>query len=363
VNIALTEPVSSAGRSCAFSPKSAMKRQTQSMQRAFLVLVSAIALLLAGCGPMRDFGSSASPDLSAEWKTLLDELRVFERTLGFRETRNFARLTDERDDYAYCGQAPKLVLPYSYEDPAIRWLEQIDAQQCSEVASDHDWYFGSVEVWGEIGTPVTPSMISGDLDRFVYLVIHEDCHDQFELPYGIEEPLCNIITYRAMAQFAASKYGWHTKENRALRNYVAMQSRETRTTVAHYRELEALYARYQRRELTADALMHARSVVLAKLERALDLQAGDMNNIILASQMTYSRHYARLESVVDRIGPDLGRVVDFFRAVDAVRPKPEQLMQRLSIGERKSLQFVRANEEAVILTIERTARGRTAELR
>ncbi|MGH8636091.1 MAG: hypothetical protein ACREUZ_03050, partial [Burkholderiales bacterium] len=267
------------------------------------------------------------------------------------------------DAYAYCGQASKRVLPYSYEDPAIQWLEQIDAEQCRDVGSDNDWYFGSVEVWGEIGTPVTSSMIAGELDRFVYLVIHEDCHDQFQLPYGIEEPLCNIITYRAMAQFAAQKYGWYTRENRALRNYAVMQSRETRATVAHYREVERLYTRFHRNELPLEELMRARGVVFARLERALDLPAGEMNNISLANLMTYSRHYSRLEGAVDRIGPDLARVMAFFRAVDAAKPEPEALMRRLSTSDRKSLEFVRANEEAVIRTIEQAGRRRTAELR
>jgi hypothetical protein len=325
-------------------------------------LASVALLLVAGCGPMRDLASPTVPDMSAEWKTLLDELRAFERTIGFTETRNFVRFSDERDAYEYCGQASKRVLPYSYEDPAIQWFEQIDAEQCRDVGSDRDWYFGSVEVWGEIGTPVTSSMISVEMDRFVYLVIHEDCHDQFQLPYGIEEPLCDIITHRAMAQFAARNYGWYTRENRALRNYAVLQSRETRTTVAHYRELERLYTRFYRNELPLEDLLQARSIVFAKLERALDLPAGEMNNISLANRMTYSRHYGRLESAVDRIGPDLEAVMAFFRAVDAAKPDPEALMRRLSTDDRKSLAFVRGNEEAVIRIIEQAGRRRTAQL-
>jgi hypothetical protein len=360
---ATSRAVSSTAGPAALAPDMALKRIRRALSAAGTALMCAALLLLAGCGPMRDFASPAAPDLSAEWKALLDELRAFERTLGFRETRNFAQLTDERESYVYCGQASNRTLPYSYEDPAIRWLEQIDAEQCRDAGPDHDWYFGSVEVWGEIGTPVTPAMISGELDRFVYLVIHEDCHDQFQLPYGIEEPLCNIITYRAMAQFAAQKYRWYTPENRALRNYAVMQSRETRTTVAHYREVEALYAGFHRRELSLDDLMLARGTVFGKLERALDLPPGEMNNISLASHMTYSRHYGRLEGVVERLGPDLAQVVSYFRAIDAAKPTPQELMRKLSTSDRKSLEFVRANEEAVIRTIERAGRQRTAELR
>jgi hypothetical protein len=38
-------------------------------------------------------------------------------------------------------------------------------------------------------------------------------------------------------------------------------------------------------------------------------------------------------------------------------------MRKLSTSDRKSLEFVRANEDAVIRTIERAGRQRTAELR
>ena len=325
----------------------------------FAGVLAGLLLLAAGCGPLRDL-EPAPVDLSEQWKPLLDELRAFERTLGFRETRNFARLTDEHESYAYCGWSSRHVLPYSYEDPAIRWLESPDYEQCRAAAPDHDWHFGTVEAWGEIGTPVTPAMLAGGVDRFVYLVIHEDCHDQFSLPYGIEEALCNLITYRAMTQFATQKYRWYTRENRAIRSYGRVEARQTRTTVAHYREVEALYERYRRQELTFDELLRARDAVYRRLERALGLPEGEINNVSLASLMTYSRHYGALEAVLDRFGPDLARAVEFFRAVDAAKPTPESLMRALGTDDEKSLAVVRAKEEAVLDTIRRQLRTRTA---
>jgi hypothetical protein len=325
--------------------------------------VLALAVLAAGCSQWRDLGSGAQPQLPAQWQQLLDELRAYERELGFKETRNFARLSDEHADYAFCGWASKHVLPYSYEDPAIRWFEEINAEQCREAGPDDDWHFGSVEVYGEIGTPVTPAMLAGSLDRFMYLVLHEDCHDQFELPYGIEEPLCNLIAYRAMTTFAKRKYGWYTAENRAIRSYARMQSRETRITVAHYQQLEALYERYHRRELPLEALLTARSALYTKLERALDFPPGEINNISLASYMTYSRHYGYLEGVLDRLGPDLARTVEFFRAVDARKPPRSAIVQRLQQKDEKSVEVVRAYEQATLETIGRSLGLRTAAVR
>ncbi len=325
--------------------------QSARMRRGWRTLLGAAALLAAACSPLPDVATPPA-GLSSEWRDLLGELRAFERTLGFRETDNFARVSLERQAYDYCGWTSKHALPYSYEDPAIRWLEPADLERCREAGPDNDWDFGSVEVWGEIGTPITPAMIAADLDRFVYLVIHEDCHDQFQLPYGIEEPLCNVLTYRAMAQFAAQKYAWFSRENRSLRHYGLMQRRQTRATVVNYRELERLYARYRRGELTLEALLAARASLFGRLERALEMGSGEMNNIGLARHMTYSRHYDYLEGVVRRLGPDLARVVGFFREVDAAMPTPEALLQRLGIRSRTSVEFVRAYEQAAIEAIE-----------
>jgi hypothetical protein len=309
------------------------------------------AITVVGCVQLRDFTAPPPPGVSAEWKELLGDLQAFERRIGFRETKNFASVTGERETYPFCGQASRFYLPYSYEDPAIRWTDAVTEQACLQAESESDVYFGTVEAMAEIGTPVTPSMISSKLDRFVYLVIHEDCHEQFQLPYGIEEALCNVITYRAMAIFASEKFRWYSRENRSIRNYSAVQTKLTRTTITHYERVEALYARYHRKEITPDALLGEREAMFAKAEQALDLSKGEMNNIILATSMTYSRHYPYLESVFDALGGDLPRTVEFFRQVDQRKPSPAEIMKRNRIKDQKSVEFVRGYESAVIETI------------
>src|SRR5690606_27146866 len=98
-------------------------------------------------------------------------------------------------------------------------------------ANGGDFFFGWVEAVGEAGTPVTPAMITSQLDRFLYLVIHEDCHDQFDLPYGVEEALCNLITYRAMSEFAQEAFGAEGFEDRAIRRYAGRERDRTHATI------------------------------------------------------------------------------------------------------------------------------------
>ena len=267
-----------------------------------------VALAVAGC----ELLSPSAPGVTEEWAGLLTEIRAFERQLGFSATGNFNVLAKEQHESPFCGHASRLVLPYSYEDPAISWLDAATEQECRERGRDADVYFGTVEAWGESASPVTSAMLAGKLDRFIYLVIHEDCHDQFDLPYGIEEALCNVITYKAMAAFTTEKYGQLAREHRAVQRYADTQSAITRATITYYERLASLYARYDAREISPEALLRERAAIFQSAEKPLAWPAGDYSNVRLANHMTYSRHFPLLESVLEALGRDTARTVAFF---------------------------------------------------
>jgi len=194
-------------------------------------------------------------------------------------------------------------------------------------------------------------MITSKLDRFIYLVIHEDCHDQFDLPYGIEEALCDLITHKGMAAFTEEKYGSYAREDRAIRRYAETQSRRARTTIAYYERLATLYARYERKEIQSDRLLRERAAIFKNAQKSLAWTKGELNNVGIANDMTYSRHYPFLESAFDTLGRDLARTVAFFRHVDKIKPSSAAVMQRHRIAEASSVEYVRAYEAAVVETI------------
>lgn len=318
--------------------------------RSALLAMSMLAA--TGCAQLDGAHVPDAPDapfVSGEWAQLLKEVRVYERRIGFVDTDNFADLTQDFEAFELCGVASRLVLPYSYEDPAITWTEPESKKECRAHNEDADVYFGMVEVKGEIDTPVTPAMIATKLDRFLYLVIHEDCHDQFELPYGIEEALCDLITYKGIAEFTLGKFGASSNEHKAIQRYADAQSKITRATVEYYAQLETLYGRYARKEITADALLQDRAAIFRAAEVLLALDKGELNNVSIANDMTYSRHYPFLESCFDALGHDLPRTITFFRHVDKIKPEPGSIMKQLRI-KKDSVDFVRAYEAAVVET-------------
>ena len=319
-----------------------------------LAIAALFVALLAGCARFQEIFAPSAPGVRGEWAALLEDIRAFERRIGFRETDNFVDFSADEGEFPFCGYASRFYLPYSYEDPAIRWLESVTEEECRKLGGDSDIYFGAVEAWGESGTPVTPSMITNKLDRFLYLVIHEDCHDQFDLPYGIEEALCDVITYKAMAVFTEERFGSYARENSAIRRYANAQSRLARATIAFYEQLAGLYSRHERGEISSDALLQERAAIFDKAERPLGWARGELNNVGIATDMTYCRHYPFLERVFEALGGDPARTVAFFRHVDSIKPSRAAVMKQHGIASEQNVQFIRAYEAAVTEAI-RTA--------
>jgi len=309
-----------------------------------VVSVACVQVKRAGEGPPR-------PRSYAEVAALIDTLRVFEARIGYRETKNFRRLAEDRPSFPFCGNAPRLYLPYSYEDPAIKWYDVATEEQCRSLEEGTDVYFGQSEALGEIDTPVTPAMLAASLPRLIYVVLHEDCHDQFDLPYGIEEALCNVIGYHALPIFAAEQYGRLRAEYYATDRYASVASAEAQTTIRFYDEVAALYARHAKLATRPErVVLDERNRIFRRAGRALGWGDDAVNNVLLANAMTYSRHYPFIEEVFASLDNDVARTVAFFREVEHARPTPDEVMRRQALSSRESVDYLRAYEGAVVET-------------
>ena len=170
--------------------------------------------------------------------------------------------------------------------------------------------------------------------------------------YGVEEALCNLLGYKGMSAFTAQKYGAKAREDRAIRRYAEKQSELTRAVVGYYQQVEQLYARHTRNEIAAEAVLMQRARIFGSAERTFGWRRNAMNNVGLANEMTYSRHYPLLERVYEALEGDLAKTVAFFKRVDTLKPTAAAVMKQHRISDGKSAQFVRAYEAAVVQTIE-----------
>ena len=122
-----------------------------------------VALLLAlaavgGCTFLQDAATRLpGPRLYEKGAVLIDGIREFERRIGFRDTNNFLDVDHETESFPFCGIVSNQMLPYSYQDPAIRWIAIPSEDDCRRLAGPGaDAFFDQTEAMGEAGTPVTP---------------------------------------------------------------------------------------------------------------------------------------------------------------------------------------------------------------
>jgi hypothetical protein len=136
-----------------------------------------------------------------------------------------------------------------------------------------------------------------------------------------------------------------------MRRYAQRESGRTRQAKAFYEQLEGLYVRHYRKELSARALLDERARLFGRAEKALAWERGSLNNVGIANDMTYSRHFPYLEQVFDALGRDLARTVEFFRKVDAAKPARISIVKRLGLKNDRNVEFVRGYEAAVLEVI------------
>lgn len=309
---------------------------------------------LAGCAPPPTSESVAEqPVAERDWRALLADLRAFERRIGFSATANFLAYSEARASYPFCGRVSRFYLPYSYLDPAIQWLDAVGEAECRAVDPHTDVIFGESEAVGESAAPLTPAMLAAPLDRFVYLVIHEDCHDQFKYPFGIEEALCNVIAFNAMEAFAQERFGEGTAETAALRRFVQEGRERAQAIVSVYDSLAALFARHSAARMSSAAFLRERAERLRAAEEALGWVEGALNNVSLANFMTYSRHSAPLERIHTALGGDLAETVAFFRRVDAAKPAAADVVTAHRLTDARSADVLRLHENAILAAARR----------
>lgn len=288
----------------------------------------------------------SAPRAQTEWASLLADVRAYQQRIGFAPTLNFRRADAAIHAYALCGHGSPHYLPYSYEDPAIRWLDVKTEEECRAGAENRDVTFAPTEALAGLGTPVTGKMLVAPLARFLYLVIHEDCHEQFALPGGIEEALCNALAYEGMAEFARERYNDWPVEYRAISEFVSSGTARAEFTVALYEELSAVYARREGGLISEEALLQERGEVFRRAEQRLGRAPGTLNNVWLATVITYSRHYRLMQRVIAAFDGDLAQAVAYFRRLDS-------FAARLGCGGRKDVVFVRAYERTIVAAMER----------
>jgi hypothetical protein len=157
---------------------------------------------------------------------IIRQIKRFEKSIGFRPTKNF--LSYEPSDpkgSKECFYAvyftPKTVLPYSYDDLRMRrrWsgAKPIDISKIDSKKYDIYSYQPEAVARRTGGTLIRDNLIKSSLSRLIYLIIHEDWHNNNSLPIYIDESAAEWISHIGALEFAYQHFPnsyWLHKELR-----------------------------------------------------------------------------------------------------------------------------------------------------
>ncbi len=315
------------------------RKRTIGKQRSLLLtFIILITLIAPGCQP------SDTPTVEQKME-LVEEIKDFEKKLGFSSTENFKTYADETEAYPYYFYTSVTELPYSLGDPRLQFGSGTPDSAMVD-SRKYDIYFYDIPVIAGIGTPVTKSLIRGPVSTFIRLIFHEDWHEQIDLPLGIEEPSGEVISYLAAIQFAKENLGEDSAVHFYLRLYFSNRFREGRIYEKYYNQLSALYDRFHNGQISEVATLDVKAELFASLGDELHYVWGDkpdqLNNAFVAYQMTYIRHIATMYQVYSVNDFDLAKTVAIFQAMPKQGDSFDSLDKIMDI-EKQVIDFLKKN--------------------
>jgi hypothetical protein len=134
-------------------------------------------------------------------RELIDGIKDYESTLGFKKTRNFDRDSATLNAYYRCYYTEPLQLPQSYDKLKLR---EGAASGCSIDPRKYDVFFYNVEAIGSGRTPLTITLARETPERILMVVPHEDFHMRKDLPSAVAEAAATLIGFLTAADFCAA---------------------------------------------------------------------------------------------------------------------------------------------------------------
>ena len=300
------------------------------MRKALLALFVVLLIIIPGCQLFRPY--SGLTDEQIYKLQLVEEIKAFEKKLGFDETDNFRTYSDETEGYDYFFYTPNTALPYSLDDPLL---------QCSTGRPEnfdlegYDVFFYSIQAIAGVKTPVTRSLLRAPLPRFIHIIFHEDWHEQMDSPLGIEEPCAEVVSYTAAMLFAEEKFGRDSAIYKTLNDEFNNKLKESKLYKQYYEELNVLYSLFHSGKISEAKTLSRKAEWLESMGNDLKdiwrAKPHQLNNAFVAFQMTYFRHFPLMHQVFSATNFDLSKTMAIFRSVSNQGAKFENVEELKSL--------------------------------
>jgi hypothetical protein len=273
---------------------------------------AALLILIAGataCGLKKTPASTPFAN-----QHIVEEMKDFQKALGFEDTKNFARIAERPTAIYRCYFTGKLELPDSYQQ--LRFA-QGDVSGCAIDEQKYDVFFYPAEAIASGSMPVTPALAEASLARLLVVVPHEDFHNQRELrkaPPEVAEAAATLVGFVTASEFAKEKYGPRSPLSQRLEGEARVFLKKARIVNLYYDNLSALYRSFRERNVTRTQALAEKQRLFAELQQqcaavvpepvSFNKCPAAMNNAGLAFDRTYTREYPRVFEVHHALGED-----------------------------------------------------------
>ena len=290
--------------------------------RRLIAFVVAVALLSGACSAATSEG--LWPEEYAEREALLDRAKAFEESIGYEATRNFLSFTDETETYYVCYYTGVFELVASADE--LDWDSEATASGCSVNDTMHDTHFYPREAaaFPHSDTLTTRSLLETSTERFLYVVFHEDLHEQI---WGITSMRLNaaateIVSLVAAAAFAQNMLGDDSAVAKNLKADIHSFYKIAQLEAEYADRLRALYSSPGDDSDRTRAMMTEKEEVFAELRAKCEVIGfrststagcgGYNNNAGLAMRLTYSTYYPLAYDLYVAQGEDIKTTIAYL---------------------------------------------------
>jgi Putative aminopeptidase len=292
--------------------------------------VGVLALLIAsGCGVRAPAALSPAAPAAASARQVIENLKAYERRVGFAPTGNFAA-SSAAPFPGRCYYTGRLELPASYRRLGV--LPAVGGR-CDLDESKYDVFAYDLEVAATGQSPITPALAGDALERLLMVVPHEDFHNQPEMKAASEETAeaaATLVGFVVAAGFAREQYGAESAVAQHLDAEARLFSEKAAIVNDYYDRLDDLYASYRAGATSReDALARKDDRFRELMQACMAIEPAPVsfnrcpavaNNAGLAFDRTYTREYPALVALGAQFGGSVEATVTGFRRLFAREP-------------------------------------------
>lgn len=262
--------------------------------------LTALAILALWAAPVCA-GDASATAVAGNRGDLVGAIKHVERNLGFRRTRNFEKVSPVSAVAYRCYYSGKLELPASYEQLQMSLGSNAG---CPVDPRQYDVFFYPMEAMGNGKSPVSASLAHASVERFLFVVPHEDFHANRELrklPSTWGEASATLIGFLTAAEVARQRFGAHSEVYQDLQREPDLFARKAEIVNRYFAALGQLYALAHSGQISArDALaekqqafdrIHQECIAITPNPKSFKRGLAADNNAGLAFDETYTKYY------------------------------------------------------------------------